>query len=398
MVNGVKVSRELFIFNIFGVYVSLVCSYFNVEEIYGVKYGFEISSEPVLLKESPDLANTLLLSSKHGQQYQCVLPQLESLEKRNEENQHITKDEIPQLLEPMKKKCLYNNKGWWTYEVCFGKGIYQYHKEANEVIGDKLSLGVFSNETDWSQEKIDLKEKPKPGKSTVAKRYHSQYYVNGSECDLTGKARETQIKFYCDEGISDVVLRVDEPSSCSYVITVHTNKLCQHSLFRPNPAQKPQAITCSPALSEERYKIYLERIESKKRATEEAKAAKVRAQKARAAKRVESEDEIIEEERFETKKKTSKRSQVWPWESPGVESEDEVFIDGNIEQDHINVHRLDITKSRKKTADGYHESEGITVMSQKMHRKRELESQRQKGETEDTMKEISEYRRRAGTI
>lgn len=51
MVNRGKASRELFIFNIFGVYVSLVYSYFNVEEIYGVKYGFEISSEPVLLKE-----------------------------------------------------------------------------------------------------------------------------------------------------------------------------------------------------------------------------------------------------------------------------------------------------------------------------------------------------------
>lgn len=56
------------------------------------------------------------------------------------------------------------------------------------------------------------------------------------------------------------MLRVDEPSSCSYVITVHTNKLCHHSLFRPSPAQKPQAITCSPALSEERYKTYIERI------------------------------------------------------------------------------------------------------------------------------------------
>ena len=67
-------------------------------------------------------------------------------------------------------------------------------------------------------------------------------------------------QIYCDEGIADVVLRVDEPLSCSYVITVHTNKLCKHSLFRPNPAQKPHAITCSPALSEERYKIYIERI------------------------------------------------------------------------------------------------------------------------------------------
>ena len=51
MVNRGKAWRELFIFNIFGVYVSLVHSYFNAEEIYGVTYGFEISSEPVLLKE-----------------------------------------------------------------------------------------------------------------------------------------------------------------------------------------------------------------------------------------------------------------------------------------------------------------------------------------------------------
>lgn len=67
----------------------------------------------------------------------------------------------------------------------------------------------------------------------------------------------------------------------------------------------------------------------------------------------------------------SKRSQVWPWENPGVESEDEVWIDGKIEQDKIDVHRLDITKGRKKNAMGHLESEGITIMSQKIHRKRQ---------------------------
>ena len=39
-----------------------------------------------------------------------------------------------------------------------------------------------------------LQEKPKPGKSSVAKKFHSQYYVNGTQCDLTGKEREAQIK------------------------------------------------------------------------------------------------------------------------------------------------------------------------------------------------------------
>ena len=70
--------------------------------------GYEIYYVLPHSLQSPDLGNTLLLSSKHGQQYQCVLPLLENLEKKKEENQHITKDEIPQLLEPMKKKCLYN--------------------------------------------------------------------------------------------------------------------------------------------------------------------------------------------------------------------------------------------------------------------------------------------------
>jgi len=46
-----KVQVELYIFNFLGICISLVNSDFNFEEIYGVKYGFEISKEPVLLKE-----------------------------------------------------------------------------------------------------------------------------------------------------------------------------------------------------------------------------------------------------------------------------------------------------------------------------------------------------------
>lgn len=117
--------------------------------------------------------------------------------------------------------------------------------------------------------------------------------------------------------------------------------------------------------------------ESRKRVKEEAEAAKYQAEKARAAKKIESEDELLEQDEEESStKKKSKRSQVWPWENPGVESEDEVWIDGNIKPDEIGVHRLDITKGRKKNANGVQESEGITIMSQKMQRKRDLEDPR----------------------
>ena len=38
---------------------------------------------------------------------------------------------------------------WFTCCVSFFPG--------QEVLGDKITLGVFSNETDWSQEKIAMK-------------------------------------------------------------------------------------------------------------------------------------------------------------------------------------------------------------------------------------------------
>jgi len=76
-----------------------------------------------------------------------------------------------------------------------------------------------------------FQEKPKPGKHNVVKRYHSQYYVNGSECDLTGKARETQIK---------VVFMFDIFSNISVHISIHAS-VCQlisvsiqQSFFFPN--------------------------------------------------------------------------------------------------------------------------------------------------------------------
>ncbi|MBN3272109.1 OS9 protein, partial [Polyodon spathula] len=98
---------------------------------------------------------------------------------------------------------------------------------------------------------------PQASKQHRLKRYHSQTYVNGSTCDLNSAPRETEVRFICEEGSSDHITRVDEPQSCSYVLTVHTPRTCQHPFLRPTSTSKPQPIKCQPALSPEQYMEYV---------------------------------------------------------------------------------------------------------------------------------------------
>lgn len=36
------------------------------------------------------------------------------------------------LLKPLQGTCTYRIQGWWTYEICFGKHIRQYHEEKDQ--------------------------------------------------------------------------------------------------------------------------------------------------------------------------------------------------------------------------------------------------------------------------
>lgn len=115
----------------------------------------------------------------------------------------------------------------------------------------------------------------------------------------------------------------------------------------------------------------------KKKAKAEAKAEKLRARKERAEAMEYDDEGGVEEGEDEQvafarkKKKRSKRSQLWPWEDPGVESEDQMLIDGQIKDDQIDVSRLDVMKGGKKNAAGENMEESLTIRSSKMRRMRE---------------------------
>ncbi|NXH38913.1 OS9 protein, partial [Dicaeum eximium] len=160
--------------------------------------------------------------------------------------------------------CSSQTKDWWTYEFCYGRHIQQYHLEESEIKGDILVLGYYQSAFDWDDETA------KASKQHQLRRYHSQSYVNGSRCDLTGRAREAEVRFLCEEGAGDYIARVDEPQSCSYVLTVHTTRICHHPFLRPAPGLAPQPIRCQPALSPAQYVQYVRaQVSDTKRKVEE---------------------------------------------------------------------------------------------------------------------------------
>uniref|UniRef100_K9IM41 Endoplasmic reticulum lectin n=1 Tax=Desmodus rotundus TaxID=9430 RepID=K9IM41_DESRO len=230
----------------------------NLEELSEMRYGIEILPLPVMGGQS-QASDVVIVSSKYKQRYECRLPAgaIHFQRERVEETPAYQGPGIPELLSPMKDApCLLKTKDWWTYEFCYGRHIQQYHMEDSEIKGEVLYLGYYQSAFDWDDETA------KASKQHRLKRYHSQTYGNGSKCDLNGRPREAEVRFLCDEGAGisgDYIDRVDEPLSCSYVLTVRTPRLCPHPLLRPPPSAAPQAILCHPALQPEEYLAYLQR-------------------------------------------------------------------------------------------------------------------------------------------
>ncbi|XP_037704045.1 protein OS-9 isoform X2 [Choloepus didactylus] len=230
----------------------------NLEELSEMRYGIEILPLPIMGGQS-QASDVVIVSSKYKQRYECRLPAgaIHFQREREEETPAYQGPAIPVLLSPMKDApCLLKTKDWWTYEFCYGRHIQQYHMEDSEIKGEVLYLGYYQSAFDWDDETA------KASKQHRLKRYHSQTYGNGSKCDLNGRPREAEVRFLCDLGAGnsgDYIDRVDEPLSCSYVLTIRTPRLCPHPLLRPPPSAAPQAILCHPALQPEEYMAYIQR-------------------------------------------------------------------------------------------------------------------------------------------
>ena len=146
---------------------------------------------------------------------------------------------------------------WHNLKISFADG---------KPIGVIQILGHYDSDYEWNDgdKAIDQAQQHALPSSAAAglgqrqRKYHSQFYKNGTECDLTGHLRSTEVRFECDPSAGhDAIVSIEEPQSCEYVLTVATIRVCDVQQLKPTPTEKPKEIKCSPALTAEEYEKYI---------------------------------------------------------------------------------------------------------------------------------------------
>ncbi|XP_034057824.1 endoplasmic reticulum lectin 1 [Gymnodraco acuticeps] len=203
---------------------------------------FTLPSTGAIYKED----DFVIMTTTEKEKYKCILPSLTSGD--NDDDKEYTGPTPGELLEPLFKRssCSYRIESYWTYEVCHGKHIRQYHEE--KETGQKISvqeyfLGNMAQESQSTEtDKVEEAENAKPAVETEvsSKNIEGQltpYFAlemgNGTPCVLKqNDARSSSVLYVCHPEAKHEILSVAEVTTCEYEVVVLTPLLCVHPKYR----------------------------------------------------------------------------------------------------------------------------------------------------------------------
>ncbi|XP_066552905.1 endoplasmic reticulum lectin 1 isoform X2 [Amia ocellicauda] len=192
----------------------------------------------------------LIMTTSDQERYKCVLPSLSGGD--DDEDRDYSGPTPAALLEPLFKQssCSYRIESYWTYEVCHGKHVRQYHEE--KETGQKINiqeyyLGNMMKKSDPSaagaeegRAEESEPEKRDPEKEVPTKNVEGQltpYYPvemgNGTPCVLKqSQPRSSRVLYVCHPEAKHEILSIAEVTTCEYEVVVLTPLLCSHPKYR----------------------------------------------------------------------------------------------------------------------------------------------------------------------
>lgn len=198
----------------------------------------------------------IIVTSSHEEKYKCILPNIE--EKESTIVETYDGPTPLELISPLfsQSSCSYRLESYWTYEVCHGRFIRQYHEDRE---GKKVKLQEYIlGQWDKSQYQITLdnlkelseeeKNVPAPTKKIdgVNLPYFELIMGNGTLCELNqNKPRQTKVVYVCFIHGKHEIYSLKETSICQYEIVVLSPFLCAHHKYKPQDTGD-NPINCIP--------------------------------------------------------------------------------------------------------------------------------------------------------
>uniref|UniRef100_A0A3Q4AJT0 Endoplasmic reticulum lectin n=1 Tax=Mola mola TaxID=94237 RepID=A0A3Q4AJT0_MOLML len=187
----------------------------------------------------------VIMTTTKKEKYKCLLPSLTSGDE--DDDKEYSGPSPADLLEPLFKRssCSYRIESYWTYELCHGKHIRQYHEEKDT--GQKISVQEYflgnmaqKSESTEAGEVICQSNFMSSCWSVPSKNIEGQltpFFAlemgNGTPCVLKhNQPRMTSVLYVCHPEAKHEILSVAEVTTCEYEVVVLTPLLCSHPKFR----------------------------------------------------------------------------------------------------------------------------------------------------------------------
>ncbi|XP_058826266.1 endoplasmic reticulum lectin 1 isoform X2 [Topomyia yanbarensis] len=193
----------------------------------------------------------ITVTTTNKEKYVCYIP---SIATKDTEKEVLYDGPSPiDLLIPLfsHSTCSYRIESYWTYEVCHGNYIKQYHEERHEKTSklQEYYLGKWD-----SKKTADLKAEHSlveaEGEKLKYKKidglnlpYLELEMGSGTVCDLNGVPRVTKVLYVCYLHGKNEVYSLKETSTCNYEVIILTPMLCAHPKYKPQETEENK-ISC----------------------------------------------------------------------------------------------------------------------------------------------------------
>lgn len=212
-----------------------------------------------LASDQPDLTKqedqeSLWVVSADNERYQCMLPKTLTSKTDADRSTPYTGPSPLMLLKPLFTRmfCSYKLEQYWTYELCHGKSIRQYHEENQpsknrqfQIVLQQFHLGRYDAdkmEKDEAEYLQQLKSRQEASNKKVRPPtmrleglempYFTVNMTDGTMCDINNVRRMTSVLYVCSEDSRNDILSLEEVSTCEYQVVVLTPYLCAHPDYR----------------------------------------------------------------------------------------------------------------------------------------------------------------------